>query len=419
MSLLYKALHQASQSREKGSSRDDPAIAPRPGTAAAAPLAERLLAQGIESAAVKSGPVRMARMILLGLLGLAAIAGSAALFLPAAPPQQIAVPEPAAPAEPQPAPVAEAPPAAEPVPAEPLAQNEAAPEPEASAAADELAMPIDGEAAIDAPPPDAPSAPPERIGGSEAGPAEVMPQQQRIRQGGLERFVEEQVAREALAGLRPPVDIDRSSMGGAIGQRAPVEITDDTAIVRERYESAALMLERGEPAEALQIYDLLLRNNPKDRLALLGRAAALQKLGRTLMAVSAYEDVLASFPRDEWALVNLLSLVSAQEPQRALAQLERLQKLNTSTALLPAQIGMIRMAQGDYELAARSLEKAVALDPENAKYIFNLAVLYDKWGQTQMALRYYRQCLEMAQQNPDGQVPLEAVRQRLAFLDVK
>ncbi|MCK9994593.1 MAG: hypothetical protein Dbin4_03113, partial [Alphaproteobacteria bacterium] len=154
MSLLYKALHQASQSREKGSSRDDPAIAPRPGTAAAAPLAERLLAQGIESAAVKSGPVRMARMILLGLLGLAAIAGSAALFLPAAPPQQIAVPEPAAPAEPQPAPVAEAPPAAEPVPAEPLAQNEAAPEPEASAAADELAMPIDGEAAIDAPPPD-------------------------------------------------------------------------------------------------------------------------------------------------------------------------------------------------------------------------------------------------------------------------
>ena len=52
-----------------------------------------------------------------------------------------------------------------------------------------------------------------------------------------------------------------------------------------------------------------------------------KNLGASLMAISAYEDVLAAFPGDEWAMVNLLGLVSAQEPERALAQLERLQRL--------------------------------------------------------------------------------------------
>lgn len=419
MSLLYKALHQASQLREKGSIKSDPAAAARAGSAAGAPLAERLMAQGFASTANQSSAMRIARLILFGLVGLGVIAVAAALLIPASPPQQVAAPETVPPPAP---PVAEVQETAAAIPAEPVqparAASEPAPEPSIAEAADSLAQELDGEfAGHAAPAPAVTPAASERIGAT-PGPAEFSPRQKRVQDGGLEKFVEEQVAREALSGLAPPVNIDRTAPAGNIGQRAPVEITDDTAIVRERYESAALMLERGQPQEALFIYDQLLRNDPKDRLALLGRAASLQKLDRTLMAVSAYEDVLAAFPGDEWALVNLLGLVSAQEPQRALAQLERLRRLNPKAALLPAQIGMIQMAQGNFEMAARNLDRAMTLDPNNAKYVFNLAVLYDKWGQPKTALRYYRQCLEMASQNPDGQIPLETVRSRMAFLDV-
>jgi len=401
MSLLYKALHQATQLREKGVKKADAADASRAGAAAAAPLAERLMAEGFASTGKQGGVMRIARLTLFGLIGLAVITVSIALLMPASPPQQVATPE-TVPA-PQP-PAADVQTAAEPVPVDPVPQEQAASEPSIADAANN---PAQTEAAA-----------PERIGAT-PDPAEVRPGQKRVRDGGLEKFVEEQVAREALSGLGAPIRIDRTAAGENIGQRGPVEITDDTAIVRERYESAALMLERNQPDEALHIYDLLLRNNPRDRLALLGRAAALQKLGRALLAISAYEDVLAAFPGDEWAMVNLLGLVSAQAPEHALAQLERLQRLNPKTALLPAQIGMVLMTQGNFEMAARSLDRAVALDPENAKYIFNLAVLYDKWGQPQNALRYYRQCLEMAARNPDGQIPLETVRSRMAFLDVK
>lgn len=414
MSLLYKALHQATQLREKGSKKADAADASRAGAAAAAPLAERLMAEGFASTGKQGGVMRIARLTLFGLVGLAVIAVSIALLMPASPPQQIVTPE-IVPAPPPP--VADVQAAAEPVPVDPMAQEQATSEPSIADAADSLAQALDAEAA-DPVATEPIAAVPERIGAT-PDPAEARPGQKRVRDGGLEKFVEEQVAREALSGLGAPIRLNRTAAGQNIGQRGPVEITDDTEIVRERYESAALMLERNQPGEALHIYDLLLRNNPRDRLALLGRAAALQKLGRSLLAISAYEDVLAAFPGDEWAMVNLLGLVSAQAPEHALAQLERLQRLNPKTALLPAQIGMVLMAQGNFEMAARSLDRAVALDPENAKYIFNLAVLYDKWGQPQNALRYYRKCLEMAMQNPDGQIPLETVRSRMAFLDVK
>ncbi len=375
------------------------------------------MADGFASTAKQGRAVRIARLALFGLVALGLVAVAVVLLTPASPPQQLAAPETVPAPEP---PVANVQEAAEPVPAEPMPQEQAAtepaPEPTIAEAADSLAEALDAESTGQAATAVAAAAQ-ERIGAT-PGPAKIRPAQKRVQDGGLEKFVEDQMAREALSGLGPPVNLDRTA-GENIGHRAPVEITDDTVIVRERYESAALMLERDQSEEALHIYDQLLRNNPKDRLALLGRAAALQKLGRSLMAVSAYEDVLAVFPGDEWAMVNLLGLVSAQDPQRALAQLERLQRLNPRTALLPAQIGMVQMAQGNFEMAARSLGRAVALDPENAKYIFNLAVLYDKWGQPKNALRYYRQCLEMASQNPDGQIPLETVRQRMAFLDMK
>ena len=402
MSLLYKALNQAARLREKGALKADPAS--RPGAAASAPMVERLMDQAVRSGASRDKPRRMTRLALFGLAGLGIAAIALALLVPANPPEQTATPEPVtAPAS---SPVAGVAPAPEPVPA---LQNDAAPEaPIMETAENTAATPEEEPETFEAQSDEAPSAPPARIGtGSE--PELFAPAQNRIRDGGLENYVEQQLARESTSGLAPPVNIGR---GGT------VEITDETAIVSERYESAALMLERGRPEESLQIYELLLRNNPRDRLALLGRAAALQKLGRSLLAVSAYEDVLAAYPGDEWAMVNLLGLVSAQEPLRALAQLERLQRLNPGAALLPAQIGMVQMAQGNFEMAARSLEKAVSLEPENAKYVFNLAVAYDRWGQPKIALRYYRQCLEMAVRNPDGQVPLEAVRQRMAFLDV-
>ena len=147
MSLLYKALNQASQLREKGSIKPDAASAPQSGAAPATalPLAERLMAQGFSPREGKGGAMRIARLALFGLVGVSAIAIAIALILPAAPPEQIAVPQLPPAAEPAPANVQEA---AAPIPAEPVQQAApagAAPEPSIAEAADSLAEALDAE----------------------------------------------------------------------------------------------------------------------------------------------------------------------------------------------------------------------------------------------------------------------------------
>ena len=419
MSLLYKALNQASQQRERGGAKMDPLTAAPLGatTASGLSLAEQLLAQGKSAPVVNNKPLRL---VLIALIGLGAIAiGASLLVTPDLPPPPMAAAPPAEPATAAIPPAQDAPPAPE---AQPPAEEVAPPIPETGPmqqAPDDLTEALETESAEFSADPAAnaePDATPARIGGTPP-PRETAPQQKRVREGGLENYIDEQLKRETLAGLQPPVHLDKTGRSGFSAPQA--EISNDTEIVRERYESAAIMLEKDQPQEALSIYEHLLRNNPGDRLALLGRAAALQKLGRNLQAISAFEDVLSVFPSDEWALVNLLGLISAAQPQNAVQQLVRLARLHPSNALIPAQTGMLLMGQGDYEMAARSLEKALALDPDNAKYVFNLAVLYDRWGQRTPAVRYYRQCLELAAQEPAGQIPVETVRSRLAFLDAQ
>lgn len=414
MSLLYKALNQASQQRERSPLKADAPAAARPVGAAGLSLADQLLSQGRTSALATR---KTMRLVLFALIGLGAVAiGASLLIAPDLPPPPQA-------AAPPPETATAAIPPAQDTPPAPGAQppaGEAAPSPAEAApvqqAPDDLAGSLEAESeelAADQAANAAPIAPPARIG---APPArEIAPQQKRVREGGLENYVSEQLERETLAGLQPPVHLDKTGQRAIASPQA--EITNDTEILRERYESAAIMLEKDQPQEALSIYEQLLRNNPGDRLALLGRATALQKLGRNLQAISAFEDVLAAFPSDEWALVNLLGLISAGQPQGAVQQMVRLARLHPSSPLIPAQTGMLLMSQGDYEMAARSLEKAVALDPDNVKYVFNLAVVYDRWGQRVPAVRYYRQCLELAARDASSQVPVETVRSRLAFLD--
>lgn len=403
MSLLYKALNQASQVREKAGARPEAAEA---ATAHTSPVAERILAQSIAGGGAIAGRRPISRIVLVSLLGVTALATAAVFMMPPAEFQPLDAPPPelAQPVEP----------AVTPVPVEAVVQQ---PEPEVPV--EQLTPEPQIETATPEQAAEPETAPPERIG-AEPAPYEPVdaPAPARVSDRGMEKFVDGQIGQTETAGLGPPVDLTGEAETESPA-KSKIEITDDTDRLRADYENAARLLDGGQPAAAQQIYAGILRNAPNDRLALLGRAAAFQRMLRTNEAVAAYEAVLAAYPGDEWALTNLLALLSGQNSTQALAQLQRLIRLNPEKALVPAQVGMIHLARGEYEPAARHLEKAVALEPKNAKYIFNLAVVYDKWGQSEQALRFYAQCLDLAARDQNSQIPVEIVRQRMAFLTVK
>lgn len=410
MSLLYKALNQATQLREKAAARPDPGAAP----AAPAGMAPTPPVPGLGLAVPVTGAGGgVSRWLLLGLIGITLVVSAGLLLLPEAPPLVLAPPQVSEVTAPQgEAPELEinreivtSPPLQDVAPEPPVAES-----PPAEIQLPETAAPPAGTA----PRIEIASGPPESA---------LMRAPKHVADAGIEKFTDGQIAWRETAALGPPIDLNR---GGeeydsydTPPMRPGMQITDDTDQMRARYEQAANLLNSGEPVQAERIYAQILRDDPIDRIGLLGRAASLQKMQRPLLAVAAYEAVLAAYPGDEWALINLLGLLSAQNSTPALAQLERLIRINPENALIPAQAGMLYLARGEYEPAARHLTRAVEIAPRNAKYVFNLAVVYDKWGQAAPALRFYAQSLDLAARSEDMQIPVDSVRQRMAFLTVR
>src|SRR6202007_48416 len=96
----------------------------------------------------------------------------------------------------------------------------------------------------------------------------------------------------------------------------------------------------GDYDTALGFYNLARKSEPTSVMASLGRAAALQKLGRNDEARVAYENVLKLDPENREALTNLTGILADREPGEALKRLLDLAKDYPRFSPIVAQIGM-------------------------------------------------------------------------------
>lgn len=227
----------------------------------------------------------------------------------------------------------------------------------------------------------------------------------------------EAAAMDTLEAAGAPIRIEQTlgQVDNAISQM--VTVTDESDDVRDRYEAAQRSLRAGQADAALWIYQELLRHRPADRPALLGRAIALQRLNRFNDAIRAYEEVLRHHPDELVALTNLLGLIGREAPDEALEQLGRLYAVNPGYSPMVAQISLIYARLNDTPNAVRFMREAITLDPTNAVYHLNLAVLYDRAGQKPAAVRSYERTLELAA-GEDKAIPIlaETIRERLRYL---
>ena len=123
------------------------------------------------------------------------------------------------------------------------------------------------------------------------------------------------------------------------------------------------------------------------------------------------------YPTELPALTNLLGLVGEQTPDAALERLRRLYAVNPSSAALAAQIAMTYAQLGDAANAANFMNVAATLDRANPVYRLNLAVLYDRMGETSAAVRSYERVLQLA--GVDATTPpnsARTIRERLRYL---
>jgi len=174
-------------------------------------------------------------------------------------------------------------------------------------------------------------------------------------------------------------------------QKLSIEMTS----LNQQTVNANRALKLGRFEAAKEMYDELYLLNPKDESVLSGRALVMQKMGQENQAISAYEQLLKMYPDNIDAIINLSGLLRKQYPAVALNKLLDIHMDHPNNVFVIAQLGITYADAGNYDDAIRYLSSAVAMDNKNAQHAFNLAVIQEKAGKPQDAIKNYEKALEI------------------------
>jgi len=140
-------------------------------------------------------------------------------------------------------------------------------------------------------------------------------------------------------------------------------------------------------------YHDALGKDQKNRDALLGLAAVAQQQGQDETAVHYYRRVLVLDPRDPAAQAALASFGSG-DPALKESHLKQLLMQQPDSAALNFALGNQYADQSRWAEAQQAYFNALAIEPGNALFAFNVAISLDHIGQRNIAAQYYRQALQ-------------------------
>lgn len=184
-----------------------------------------------------------------------------------------------------------------------------------------------------------------------------------------------------------------------------------------RLVAASRAMKLGRYDSALEIYDVLYRENSRDPRILMGRAVALQHLDRFDESMSVYEEFSAIKPDDVEARINMLGLLATRFPAVATQRLKALHEEYPESTGVLAQLAIAEGKQGNYEGAMRYLGVAASMQPRNANHVYNMAVVADRAGNRKQAVAFYEQALELDTMYGQGQtIPRQNIYERLAAI---
>ncbi|MBL8640329.1 MAG: tetratricopeptide repeat protein [Alphaproteobacteria bacterium] len=168
---------------------------------------------------------------------------------------------------------------------------------------------------------------------------------------------------------------------------------------------------------AAKIYDDLYRKNPRDIGTLMGRAILFQKTGERARAIESYEVVLELAPGNTEAIINLAGLIRKEQPAVALEKLLNLREKYPNNVAIAAQLGVTYADAGNLVDAYKYIDLAASLEPRNPLHYFNQAVVADRAGDREKAIRLYEKALEVDAIYGSGRtIPRDQIYDRLSNL---
>lgn len=156
---------------------------------------------------------------------------------------------------------------------------------------------------------------------------------------------------------------------------------------------AGLLLEMGDYKQARRNLDLLLELHPDDPALLIQSGKCYQETRNTESAISAYEKVLEKDPRQEAIYHQLAQLYKRLGwHTRARGIMDRLVEVCAASQTAWQLRSDFFIAQGDSEEAARALEKANQLNPDDLLLLEAQARLAHRRDRLQEAVTFWEKC---------------------------
>lgn len=226
----------------------------------------------------------------------------------------------------------------------------------------------------------------------------------------LESETEAAIA-DAVAGAgAPATTAPKSAAAPARSESSPradpeqrlIRVTKATARLDPAVDRGFQALQRGDLEAAKSAYEQALKEDPRNADALHGLASTSLRQGHPDQAQELYLRALESDPKDALAQANLISLSSRIDPVQSESRLKMLLSHQPESSFLHFYLGNLYARQNRWSEAQQSYYKAMAGDPGNPDYLFNLAVSLDQMHQLKPAAQYYNRALQAAETRQAG-----------------
>jgi tetratricopeptide (TPR) repeat protein len=200
------------------------------------------------------------------------------------------------------------------------------------------------------------------------------------------------IASAPVAAVAPPND--------ATGDwRQSIAVNPSSMQVDPQLERAYEAVQKNDLDAAREIYQGVLQRDSNNRDALLGMAAIDVRTRNYEIAEARYLRLLELNPRDGYAQAGLLALRQS-DPVASESRLKNLLATQPESPQLYFALGNQYALQSRWGEAQQAYFRALAADPENPDYAFNLAVSLDHLHQKVQAVEFYRRSLVLADRRP-------------------
>jgi tetratricopeptide (TPR) repeat protein len=189
--------------------------------------------------------------------------------------------------------------------------------------------------------------------------------------------------------------------------------------VEQKIAMAYKAMVSGQTEAAINVYKQVLEVQHRNKTALFGLATAYHRNNQLQQARSIYLEILQLYPKHQEAMNNFMLLVAKEDPNKALNELKKIERVNPNYSPVLAQIGMVYLQMENLKQAKSYLARAVGLTPGNASYLYNYAVILDSSGEEKQAVIFYQRLLKEVDRGAVIAGSVEKVVRRLEFLKRK